>query len=740
MKVTLLNGLYKIQKGHFELEDIFKEIQKGVYGQPVFDCRTALSLRGKKAYTNEKLNLPCFTPSGRFGQAWTTDKKTKEKRPIPPTKRHLIEYNGIVVLDYDDLEIFTLLALIDKVKNCKFTFACFYSPSGNGYKVLVRTTNKDPQQHANAFKAVRSYFFELTGVEDDKSSSNFNRLCFVSVDSTLLFNEDSTLFEFQPTLFEKPKKEAPTPSIPVNNVDYDCITKAINKIEKNGFSFVNGQRHEYRKQFAIECVKYGVTKEECLYFVENNLVTVDTNLKQAESVVHWAFENIKEVGIYATWAEDNGKTEAIKPKDKKEDYVPELYQASKAEEFKISIPELSADEILELDSKIQDSIAYQRIVEQTLDKFFDFRINILKKREEYRLKEWKEFKEMDKLEYNSISRALKLHGVKCTPAVLESVILSHFSKQVHPLKEKFEGWGNHLGEDKTDYIAQVAKLVKTDAPKDLFLNVFKKWIVASVANVFVEGHCTNHHCIILCGDQGTNKTTFFTSLFSPEYVFTGHIDLKNKDSMILLTDTFLVVLDEQFSVLNKEAEWEALKSAVTMPRIKARWHYAKSSKLAPRIANFCGTANRIEILQDDTGNRRFVPFQLTEPININELKKIDIRKMWAQAYKLFKENWFYLPTVKEKNQIDKYQQGFKKLANEHYLIMDMFEPYTKKDSDLELLSSTEIWKQLEKDYNLSKDVTVSKIGRAMHFLGFQQKTVTRESDKRRARYWQLKRR
>jgi len=698
MKVTLLNGLYKTQKGHFELAEILENIKIGVFAQSVFDCRSALSLRGKRAYSKAKVELPCFTPSGKFGQAWT--QKDGNKRPIPPTKKHLLEYNGIVVLDYDDLDVMDLHCLIEKVKDCKYTNACFCSPSNEGYKVLVKTTNKDPQQHANAFQAVRKFYKELTGVEDDKSSSNFNRLCFVSVDASLLYNEESSIFEFQPTLFEEKKKEVTAPAPVVHNDQLDDITKAINKIENNGFSFIEGQRHEYRKQFSIECVKYGVSREECLYFVENSLVTVDTNLRQASNIVNWAYDNIKEVGLYVTWAKNNEKTNGTTtPKSKKKEYKPELYKASEKEDSVISIPELSESQVGELDDKVQKSIQYQRHVEETLDQFFDFRINTLKNREEYRLKGWKEFKEMDKIEYNSIARALKYHGVKCTPAVLEGIILSHFSKQVHPLKEKFEGWSKQLGDDTTDYIAQVASFVKTDAPKNLFLTVFKKWLVASVANIFVEGHCTNHHCLILCGSQGTNKTTFFTSLFSSEYVFTGHIDLKNKDSMILLTDTFLVVLDEQFSVLNKESEWEALKSAVTMPRVKARWHYAKTSKLAPRIANFCGTANRIEILQDDTGNRRFVPFQLTEPININELQKMDIRKVWAQAYNLFKENWFYLPTVKEKNQIDKYQYGFKKLANEHYLIMDMFEPYTKKDEDLELWSSTEIWKRLDKDYN-----------------------------------------
>lgn len=738
MKVTLLNGLHKTHKVDFEILKILGEIKGGVYAQQLFDCRATLATKGKKAYNKLKVNLPCFTPSGRFAPSWTTDKKTKERRPIPPTKKNLTEYNGIVVLDYDELELFDLMELVENVKACKFTFASFYSPSDTGYKVFVKTTNKDPKQHANVFKAVRAFFLGLTGVEDDKSSSNYNRLCFVSVDPNLFLNEESSLFEFQASLFEEKKKEIIPPLPPVNNANFDDTTKAIQKIEKNGFSFVEGQRHEYRKQFSIECVKYGIPRDDCFYFVENNLVTVDTDLKKAENIINWAYDNIKEVGIYATWTKDNSKTRGINPVEKKKEYVPELYKETEQKESIIELPELEQEDLVQLDNTISKAMFGQTLVEAALNEFFDFRINTLKNREEYRMKGWKEFKEMDKIEYNTISsELLSKRGIKCSPAALENKILSHFSKQVHPLKEKFEGWSKSLGEDNTDYIAEVASFVKTDAPKGLFLNVFRKWLVASVANVFVENQCTNHHCLILCGNQGTNKTTFFTSLFSSEYVFTGHLELKNKDSLILLTDTFLVVLDEQFSILNKESEWESLKSAVTMPRIKTRWHYAKTSKLAARVANFCGTANRIEILQDDTGNRRFIPFQLTEPININGLQNIDIRKMWAQAYKLYKSNWFYLPTIKEKNQINKYQQGFKKLENEHYLIMDMYVPHSVKDEDLELLSSTEIWKRLEKDYNL-KDFSVSKVGRAMTFLGFEQKTVVREADKRRGRYWHLK--
>lgn len=734
MRVTLLNGLYKIQKGHVSLRDLMQQIKTGVFADKVFKVRQTLVFKGKKQYQSAKLELPCFTPSGRFGQAFKIDGKTK--RPIPPTKRHLIEYNGIVVLDYDDLEDMELFSLQETIKECQYTFASFSSPSNKGYKVLVKTTNKDKEKHAEAFHAVRAFYKELTGVEDDKSSSNINRLCFVSVDAHLHYNENSEVVVFQRRLFERPEIEPSfTNKIP-KGIPRDKITKAIERIESKGVQYVNGQRHEYVKQFSIECVKYGVLESECTNFVDSNFVSADCDAKKVLSVVKWAYENIKEVGIYEDWAKEQS-LESSKPNNNStEEYISDLYKEKEKEETVISIPELGEEQIYELDEKVRKEILYQRLVEQTLDEFFDFRINTLKNREEYKLKSWKKYREMDKIEYNSISRALKLHGVSCPPAKLEGIILSHFSKQVHPIKEMFERWHQQLDndDDEVDYIKQVAQLVHTDAPKGLFEIVFKKWLVASVANVFIEGNCTNHHCLILCGKQETNKTTFFSSLFSSEYVFTGHIDLKNKDSLILLADTFIVDLDEQFAILDKAKDWETLKSTVTMPRIKARWHYAKTSKLAPRIANFCGIANRIEILQDDTGNRRFIPFQVTKPININQLRSMDITKMWAQAYRLYKDGWRYLPSQKEKLQIENYQKKFKKLDTEHKLISFLYEPCEMAHPNAELLSSAEIWEFLHKHYPIEKNVSLEKVGRAMSLLGFVQKRVQRDKGKR-ARYW-----
>lgn len=192
--------------------------------------------------------------------------------------------------------------------------------------------------------------------------------------------------------------------------------------------------------------------------------------------------------------------------------------------------------------------------------------------------------------------------------------------------------------DSRDYIKEVSNLVKTQTGD--FDKIFKEWIVSSVANLYESERNTNSRCLILCGGQGTGKSAFWSYLFQPiKYLFTGHISLTSKDSLILLTDTFLVVLDEQFSTLKKDKDWTRLKKIVVMPKVGVRKHYQKEVKTYNRIANFCGSSN-LPAKNIKSCNNTFVSFDLIEPIDIDKLNKIPIHKMWKQAYKLYQEKLF----------------------------------------------------------------------------------------------------
>ncbi|BDS09591.1 hypothetical protein [Aureispira anguillae] len=56
MKVTLLNGLYKAQKGHISIPALMNQIKTGVYAQAVFEVRKTLALNGKRSIKKQNYN------------------------------------------------------------------------------------------------------------------------------------------------------------------------------------------------------------------------------------------------------------------------------------------------------------------------------------------------------------------------------------------------------------------------------------------------------------------------------------------------------------------------------------------------------------------------------------------------------------------------------------------------------------------------------------------------------------
>lgn len=428
--------------------------------------------------------------------------------------------------------------------------------------------------------------------------------------------------------------------------------------------------------------------------------------------------------------------------EEKEAYKPKLFKEEE-DEIEVHTDEapnfVSSDELKEAGvyKDTIDKILSIKIMEQALRKDFDFRYNIMNGQFEYKRKKNQKYTVLEEHGYNSLYRHLLYHHyVNCTSAKIKKSVESEFSPKKHPLRGLFIEWGNLVKDDNTDYINQVANLVKTDAPKGLWNTVFKKWAVASVANVFVDPYCTNRYCPILIGMQDSGKSKFWKSLWPskyPEYFYSGEIDLKNnKDSVLRLVDTFLIMIDEQISVISEQKEWEQLKALISQDRVKKRRVFARSDTMGARIANFCGSANPTEILQDPTGNTRFLTFKIIDHINLNAFQELDMFKFWGQAYQLHKAaqngDFFYLLETREKKLMKKYQEKFRKYDIEHELILDAFQIGTENDFDY-FYTSTEIWKMFREEYK-SLNLTTNKIGSALKFLGFTRRRRKRGDDGR----------
>ena len=62
----------------------------------------------------------------------------------------------------------------------------------------------------------------------------------------------------------------------------------------------------------------------------------------------------------------------------------------------------------------------------------------------------------------------------------------------------------------------------------------------------------------------------------------------------------------------RPAELNQLKAMVTMPYVNERAAYGRNKERHPHIASFCGTGNNVQFLTDPTGNRRWLPFEVSQ--------------------------------------------------------------------------------------------------------------------------------
>ncbi len=238
-----------------------------------------------------------------------------------------------------------------------------------------------------------------------------------------------------------------------------------------------------------------------------------------------------------------------------------------------------------------------------------------------------------------------------TKSKLNDILESDFNPRVDVFKEYFEGLDIDSVSSDLPMISKLANSVKIKdsnsaegtKPSILWPEYLKKWLVACVANFFDEYECQNQTMLVLVGGQNDGKTTWLNNLvppsFNPQYRFcSGLPDPKGKDAMTLLVSMFLVNIDDQLGTITRK-DADAIKNMITMPRVTIRLPYDKYTCDHPHRASLCGSLNYTGFLNDPTGNRRYLPFEI-EQVDWSYLKKgddgfVDIDEVWKEVYWLF---------------------------------------------------------------------------------------------------------
>lgn len=680
MKSTIFKNFNEV----VEQKDILKildDIKTGTYRNAITYLRKSLADDKKEAAERAKKSLPAFTPSATF----------KGGRKM----EFLINYNALVVLDIDKINKEKLAESKEKLKKNQFVLAAFTSPSGNGLKIFVKVQGtKD--NHRENFLKLQEYFEKLLQLDIDKSGKDITRLCFFSCDPELYVNENSKEFsviqtEEQPSL----KEPVPTPNTQHSSShNYDVLYHHCVQFTEKKDSFVEGNRNNFVFQLANNLNRKGVPETLALGYI---LADYDYNSPEVMNAVKSAYANASEHG-----------TDQFQPQKKSAKSVQSAGVSKNSGE---SSEKTSPAEPMTIED--EEEPPHIDKLENFLNNRYKFRYNEVLGKLEYRRVNGKFWKYITDFKENSILREIQKAKVRCSINSLRNLLHSDFCEIYDPFKDYFENLVEYTGE--RDYIEELALTITTTKP-DLWKECFKKWFVAMVACVLNEKQI-NQTVIVFSGKQGLGKTTWIEKLMPTElkqYIFSGTVNPNNKDTLIHLAECMLINLDE-LENLNR-TEIGSLKELITKTHIRMRKAYGHNNESMPRRASFAGSVNTAQFLNDTTGSRRFLCFELE---HIEYQHEVDINLCYAQAYKLYQEGFRHWFNQEEIKNINANNEQYQLKSPEEELLLTWFEPATKETAN-KFYNTSQIAVRLAELGNLHvTDGTVNKIGKALKKHGFQ---------------------
>lgn len=328
------------------------------------------------------------------------------------------------------------------------------------------------------------------------------------------------------------------------------------------------------------------------------------------------------------------------------------------------------------DEAASNSIPVIQKIENYLNQNFKLRYNEVTGRVEFlEINKSEQFEELNDYTINSINRKMLKDKISCSTTLIHTVLNSDYTPVYNPFKTYLNNLPAWDGE--TDYIDELANTITT-TNNSLWSFCFRKWLVAMVGSL-LDDNVINHTVIVFSGAQGIGKTTWMLNLVPAElkkYCFSGTINPNNKDTLIQLSECMLINLDE-LENLNR-SELGAMKEIITKNGIRVRRPYGYSADFMPRRASFAGSVNGKEFLNDTTGSRRFLCFEVTA---INYMHSIALQNVLSQAVALFKSGFQYWFDTQEIKRINKNNEQFRIMSVEEELLLAYFNPCSTEEAD-----------------------------------------------------------
>ena len=625
------------------------------------------------------------------------------------TYAHVKGFTGFIMVDIDGIPPERFAAILTLVKEDIHSFLVYITISGCGIRVISHVEGGVTKaNYRMVWEWVNDHYARLCGVEIDGQCKNATRMSVLCHDPEALLRPEASSFHtsgMKPR--EKPKRGT---AVTVTAERAYKIIRA--QLEEEGIAYAPGSYNDYVSRCFYHTNRYGVPQAD------------------AEA---WALRTFPDY-----------------PREQLLPIVKSCYSLTM--EFNtVPLPRSVRKKEKENDSSHKKATVEE--MEEFINGYMKFRMNMLTHQIETQLiadaytdrpeaSACHRQRLTDHIE-NSLWCAMQHHGMAVNLNELHTLLGSDFVKEYHPLKEYLDGLPPWDGE--TDYIGRLAAMVhvkesphsplqqdKSRERNDLsetpvrFADILKRWMVSMIAAALNET-VVNQVILTLIGRQGSYKTSFMQHILPPvlsEYYTTkSNSSRMTKDDLFTMTENLVINLEEIDTM--PPSELNQLKAMVTQRYVDERRAYGRNKVHLPHVASFVATGNNLQFLTDDTGNRRWLPFEV-EDIDSPWEADIPYEGIYSQTYALYQDvNFRYWFTDKEIQQLRGHVQQFEVPRPEYELILT----YYRKPVGLERGVYTTSSQIIGRFGNTSLRLSLQKVGRAMRELGFRQVKASN------ANYW-----
>ena len=668
---------------------------------------------GSKTFKNESqlFAVPCLFEGG---------KGRSNIRQL--TGMSLVDFDHVLPTDgtADKADTTALHELKAKIIADPHTLMSYITMSGNGLRVIFTYeiapefsgVPKDEEEvkkfeayYQQAFYAGNAYYEKLLGAKADMQCKNITRLSGLAHDPEVFLRPQSEVTPFTAeeistaaTAYVKQSKEDKQ----MQRIQTYFDTLIAPQLAKAKIEFRSGSHNDYVMRVGYKLAERRFSKKVALRWAMQKF---GKDYPDTEQVINSCFANAAPHGKQGGGGGSRGDSKTATVEEIKsflDGHISLRFnEITSRVEYKIPTDNTYAHRFMPVNDRIVNSLWSQM---STIT-----RVNI---QDMYRVIEsdyvpvFNPFKEylnsLPQITQTSTDNVSDEPG-SCKPIVSQQQNLCKSVKSV--------------GEN--DYIRELAQTVRVKGGEQeqmLWHLYLKKWLVGMVAS-WISDDVVNNVILVLIGEQGAYKTTWFNYLLPPplkQYFYTKtNANRMSKDDILTLAQYALVCCEELDTM--RPAELNQLKAAVTMPSIDERAAYAHYHEHRKHIASFCGTGNNTQFLSDPTGNRRWLPFEVESIVSPRD-HPFHYEGIYSQALALYESGFQYWFTKEEIQELNRHNRQFETPHLERELVSLYFRVPKEGENGMFMTSARAI--QII-GTGISQKLNPTRVGLSFNELGFQ---------------------